>query len=59
MLGVIIFDRLNDVMFSHGDGQFEAHIRGMAARNGIFYPDFSDTVSNLDLASVMYACVCA
>ncbi|KAF0294476.1 Hermansky-Pudlak syndrome 1 [Amphibalanus amphitrite] len=44
MLGVIIFDRLNDVMFSHGDDKFEEHIRCMAARNGLFYPAYSDTM---------------
>ncbi|XP_043221718.1 Hermansky-Pudlak syndrome 1 protein homolog isoform X2 [Amphibalanus amphitrite] len=44
MLGVIIFDRLNDVMFSHGDEKFEEHIRCMAARNGLFYPAYSDTM---------------
>ncbi|XP_037077969.1 uncharacterized protein LOC119099028 [Pollicipes pollicipes] len=44
MLGVIIFDRLNDVVFSHGDELFEQHIRGMSARNSLFYPAWSETV---------------
>ena len=54
MLGILIFDQLNDLIYSKGDQNFRRHIQGMAVAHGLSSPTDIDVVSLLTEVLVSY-----